>query len=90
MVMYKEPNLYDGEAGKVSVLRDERLMKQEIKLAAALALVSGAFAQTTAPEYGQCGGIGWTGATTCPAGWTCSAEGDYYSQVCLCNHEQSG
>lgn len=29
--------------------------------------------------YAQCGGTGWTGATTCCSG-TCTASGDYYSQ----------
>ncbi|KAI0095309.1 cellulose-binding beta-glucosidase [Irpex rosettiformis] len=33
-------------------------------------------------QYGQCGGIGWTGATTCISGWTCTKQNDYYSQ-CL-------
>ncbi|OJJ99200.1 hypothetical protein ASPACDRAFT_60999 [Aspergillus aculeatus ATCC 16872] len=32
--------------------------------------------------YGQCGGIGWTGATTCASGSTCTKQNDYYSQ-CL-------
>ncbi|KIO26668.1 glycoside hydrolase family 27 protein [Tulasnella calospora MUT 4182] len=32
--------------------------------------------------YGQCGGVTWTGATTCIAGWTCVYQNDYYSQ-CL-------
>ncbi|KAF7289489.1 Polygalacturonase 3 [Mycena chlorophos] len=32
------------------------------------------------PVYGQCGGIGWTGATTCAAGSVCTYENDYYSQ----------
>jgi len=32
--------------------------------------------------YGQCGGIGWTGATACVSGATCQALNDYYSQ-CL-------
>ncbi|QSZ29920.1 hypothetical protein DSL72_004438 [Monilinia vaccinii-corymbosi] len=32
--------------------------------------------------YGQCGGIGWTGATTCTAGSTCVFQNPYYSQ-CL-------
>ncbi|KFY78567.1 hypothetical protein V499_02311 [Pseudogymnoascus sp. VKM F-103] len=36
----------------------------------------------TAAKYGQCGGIGWTGPTTCASGSTCKASGDYYSQ-CL-------
>ncbi|KAF8208180.1 hypothetical protein K438DRAFT_317611 [Mycena galopus ATCC 62051] len=42
-------------------------------------LVRGVSAQT---DYGQCGGIGWTGATTCPTGWTCTYSSAYYSQ-CL-------
>jgi len=33
-------------------------------------------------KYGQCGGVGWTGATTCASGSTCTASGAYYSQ-CL-------
>ncbi|MCJ1312016.1 hypothetical protein MMC25_005690 [Agyrium rufum] len=32
-----------------------------------------------APLYGQCGGIGWQGPTTCASG-TCKASGAYYSQ----------
>ncbi|KAF9052432.1 beta-1,4-endoxylanase [Hymenopellis radicata] len=32
--------------------------------------------------WGQCGGIGWTGATTCIAGYTCTYSNDWYSQ-CL-------
>jgi len=32
--------------------------------------------------YGQCGGIGWAGATACVAGATCQVLNDYYSQ-CL-------
>ncbi|CDO72307.1 Glycoside Hydrolase Family 74 / Carbohydrate-Binding Module Family 1 protein [Trametes cinnabarina] len=32
------------------------------------------------PVYGQCGGIGWTGATACAAGSTCVAQNPYYSQ----------
>lgn len=34
-----------------------------------------------APLYGQCGGQGWTGATTCASG-TCKVSNPYYSQ-CL-------
>ncbi|KAI0069947.1 acetyl xylan esterase [Panus rudis PR-1116 ss-1] len=33
-------------------------------------------------EWGQCGGIGWTGPTTCVAGTVCTKLNDYYSQ-CL-------
>ncbi|KAI8992889.1 alpha/beta-hydrolase [Trametes punicea] len=41
-------------------------------------LVSLAAAQS--PVWGQCGGIGWTGPTTCVAGSVCVKENDYYSQ----------
>ncbi|KAJ7777694.1 hypothetical protein DFH07DRAFT_731107 [Mycena maculata] len=34
------------------------------------------------PVYGQCGGIGWTGSTTCSASSTCTFQNPYYSQ-CL-------
>lgn len=36
----------------------------------------------TSTDYGQCGGIGYTGPTKCPSGWTCKAANAYYSQ-CL-------
>jgi len=35
-----------------------------------------------AAHYAQCGGIGWTGATTCVSPYTCTELNDYYSQ-CL-------
>lgn len=44
------------------------------------ALIPLAIAQS--PEWGQCGGIGWTGPTTCVAGTTCVESNPYYSQ-CL-------
>ncbi|KAH9484982.1 putative alpha-galactosidase B [Psilocybe cubensis] len=30
--------------------------------------------------YGQCGGQGWTGGTTCTSGWQCVYSNPYYSQ----------
>jgi len=36
----------------------------------------------TVPQWGQCGGIGYTGATACVSGFTCKALNPYYSQ-CL-------
>lgn len=45
-----------------------------------LTCFSSVFAQQSG--YGQCGGIGWTGATTCIGGWTCTSLNDYYYQ-CL-------
>ncbi|EJD45568.1 hypothetical protein AURDEDRAFT_165425 [Auricularia subglabra TFB-10046 SS5] len=32
------------------------------------------------PAWAQCGGIGWTGATTCVSGHACVAQNQYYSQ----------
>jgi len=36
----------------------------------------------TIAEYGQCGGLTWTGSGTCVTGTTCKYSSDYYSQ-CL-------
>ncbi|KAI3401070.1 hypothetical protein diail_214 [Diaporthe ilicicola] len=44
------------------------------------AFIAGALAQGAA--YAQCGGTGWTGATTCVSGYTCTYSNQYYSQ-CL-------
>lgn len=41
-------------------------------------LATGALAQSSA--YGQCGGTGWTGATTCVSGYICTYQNDWYSQ----------
>ncbi|CAE6421303.1 unnamed protein product [Rhizoctonia solani] len=49
-------------------------------LLAASVFFSTALSQSTAPLYGQCGGIGWSGATTCVAGSTCTKLNDFYSQ----------
>ncbi|KAK6353654.1 hypothetical protein TWF696_005616 [Orbilia brochopaga] len=53
-------------------------MAKKVILGLALAAVVSA----QAPAYGQCGGAGWTGPTTCVSGWTCVYSNDYYSQ-CL-------
>ncbi|KAL1952140.1 hypothetical protein VTO73DRAFT_1289 [Trametes versicolor] len=45
-----------------------------------LLLTCSAFAQQSV--YQQCGGIGWTGGTTCATGSVCTKQNDYYSQ-CL-------
>jgi len=49
-------------------------------LIASTAFIAGALAQGAA--YAQCGGQGWTGATTCVSGYTCTYSNQYYSQ-CL-------
>ncbi|CAD6440267.1 a4d1e733-b7c2-4844-9ae4-1dad932047d2 [Sclerotinia trifoliorum] len=55
-------------------------MKVPTPLYTILPLVSTATAQGVA--YAQCGGKGWTGATTCVGGYVCTYSSEYYSQ-CL-------
>jgi len=43
---------------------------------------SGGGSTTGIGHWGQCGGIGWTGGTTCASGYSCTYFSDYYSQ-CL-------
>jgi len=35
-------------------------------------------AQALVPAWGQCGGIGWTGETTCVPGFKCTKVNDFY------------
>ncbi|CAL1707125.1 unnamed protein product [Somion occarium] len=48
----------------------------------ALALGLSPFVRAAQPEWAQCGGIGWTGDTTCVSGTVCTKLNDYYFQ-CL-------
>jgi len=49
----------------------------------AAAIVAGAsLAAAQVPAWGQCGGIGFSGSTTCVSGYTCKYSNPYYSQ-CL-------
>ncbi|EJD54133.1 hypothetical protein AURDEDRAFT_53043 [Auricularia subglabra TFB-10046 SS5] len=48
----------------------------------ALVALLPAFVAAQSAVWGQCGGIGWTGATTCVSGSACVKQNDYYSQ-CL-------
>ncbi|KAJ1300408.1 hypothetical protein OPQ81_005228 [Rhizoctonia solani] len=43
---------------------------------------SSALASGTVAQYGQCGGLTYTGPTTCASPFTCKKSNDYYSQ-CL-------
>ncbi|KAJ5930628.1 endo-beta-1-4-glucanase B [Penicillium verhagenii] len=43
---------------------------------------TGSTSTAAASHYAQCGGIGWTGATTCASPYTCQVQNAYYSQ-CL-------
>ncbi|OHF02109.1 endoglucanase B [Colletotrichum orchidophilum] len=55
-------------------------MRSDVSFAVLYALVRTTSAQQS--PYGQCGGAGWTGPTTCTAGWHCEKTNDWYSQ-CL-------
>ncbi|KAL4261276.1 Beta-xylanase [Pleurotus pulmonarius] len=55
-------------------------MKLTLAFSSLLALLPLATAQQG--SWAQCGGIGWTGGTTCISGWTCIYVNDWYSQ-CL-------
>ena len=48
----------------------------------ARATTSAVASSGTVAKYGQCGGSGYTGPTTCAAGTTCTVSNEYYSQ-CL-------
>ncbi|KAF4548256.1 Pectate lyase-like protein 8 [Elsinoe fawcettii] len=54
-------------------------MKYSITFTAALLSATVA---AQAPLYGQCGGINWTGSTSCVSGATCVSSSEFYSQ-CL-------
>ncbi|KDR71449.1 hypothetical protein GALMADRAFT_229442 [Galerina marginata CBS 339.88] len=61
-------------------------MKLSFKATASAALLTLApyvLAQTTVPQWGQCGGIGWTGPTVCAAGFTCICSGSPWYWNCL-------
>jgi len=45
----------------------------------AIILLAGA-AHAQQGAYGQCGGVSWTGATTCVSGYVCTYSSEYYSQ----------
>jgi len=45
-----------------------------------VAAAAGSAAAASAPAYAQCGGNGFTGATSCVAGYHCAAQNDWYSQ----------
>ncbi|TFK77271.1 endoglucanase [Pluteus cervinus] len=47
-----------------------------------LVFVAASVALAQQPLYAQCGGVGWTGGSTCASGSVCTALNDYYSQ-CL-------
>ncbi|KAG9020562.1 hypothetical protein FS837_008087, partial [Tulasnella sp. UAMH 9824] len=53
-----------------------------------LVVVGGLLAVGTSAQQSayadQCGGIGWTGATTCVAGYTCVYQNDWYEVFSMC------
>nr|ACH91035.1 cellulase [Talaromyces funiculosus] len=53
-------------------------MLRYLSIVAATAILTGVEAQQSV--WGQCGGQGWSGATSCAAGSTCSTLNPYYAQ----------
>ncbi|KAF3909537.1 Exoglucanase-6A [Arthrobotrys entomopaga] len=51
-----------------------------MKQSTLLLLAGAVLASAQSPLYGQCGGIGWNGPTSCVSGSTCVFSNDYYSQ----------
>ncbi|KAG9700558.1 carbohydrate-binding module family 1 protein, partial [Aureobasidium melanogenum] len=58
------------------------MVKSTQAAAPATSAASSGSGSGTAPHWGQCGGQGWTGPTTCVSGTTCKVQNDWYSQ-CL-------
>ncbi|KAF8655053.1 hypothetical protein AX16_003254 [Volvariella volvacea WC 439] len=56
------------------------MAKLTVAFSSLLALIPIVTAQSG--PWGQCGGQGWTGPTTCVSGWVCTYVNDWYSQ-CL-------
>ncbi|THU85736.1 beta-1,4-endoxylanase [Dendrothele bispora CBS 962.96] len=54
------------------------MSRLSVLFATLLVFVTKATAQS--PVWGQCGGIGWTGATSCASGSACQVVNPYYSQ----------
>ncbi|KAG2011085.1 chitin deacetylase [Coprinopsis cinerea AmutBmut pab1-1] len=52
------------------------------KSAPFFALLLASFASAQSGPYGQCGGQGWSGSTSCVSGYTCTVLNDWYHQ-CL-------
>ncbi|KIO19215.1 polysaccharide lyase family 1 protein [Tulasnella calospora MUT 4182] len=55
---------------------------KSISLASLVVAIGSAKFALGVAEYGQCGGSGWTGDTTCDSGLTCVYQNDWYYQ-CL-------
>ncbi|KAG9667299.1 carbohydrate-binding module family 1 protein, partial [Aureobasidium melanogenum] len=58
------------------------MVKTSEAAAPATSAASSGSSSGTAAHWGQCGGQGWTGPTTCISGTTCKVQNDWYSQ-CL-------
>ncbi|KAI0782761.1 cellobiohydrolase II [Abortiporus biennis] len=54
-------------------------MKSSAALYSLLAILP-ALINAQSPVWGQCGGIGWSGSTSCVSGSVCTELNDYYSQ----------
>ncbi|KAF7354147.1 Mannan endo-1,4-beta-mannosidase F [Mycena venus] len=60
-----------------TISSSENMRRQALLLAILCASAMG-----SVPEWGQCGGLGWTGETDCATGFVCVEQNEWYSQ-CL-------
>jgi len=66
---------YGGTTGPITTSRPVSITSTTTRTTTTTSAPGG-----TAPHYGQCGGIGWTGPTVCASPYKCVKNGDYYSQ----------
>ncbi|KAF8609380.1 beta-glucosidase [Ceratobasidium sp. AG-I] len=71
-----------GQPGSVRVDPPNGTMAKSTWPTLSVCLIWIQFALAQQPLYAQCGGIGWSGGTTCVSGATCTKLNDYYYQ-CL-------
>ncbi|KAG8908999.1 hypothetical protein FRB99_000102 [Tulasnella sp. 403] len=75
--------LVEDELGKCPIPSNERIRKRRNSMKYSLPLAALAIGTSAQQQgWGQCGGNGWTGPTTCLAGWVCTYNNAWYSQ-CL-------
>ncbi|KAG8846134.1 hypothetical protein FRB91_001134 [Serendipita sp. 411] len=70
------------KASRITAYHHYRFRVSSMKIRApailGISIIPAALSQS--PAYGQCGGINWTGPTTCVSGYTCQYSNDWYSQ----------
>ncbi|KAG8782482.1 hypothetical protein FRC12_020772 [Ceratobasidium sp. 428] len=76
------PRIYPGFGGSTSPPGTTTSKPTQTGVTSVAPTTTAAPPSGGAAHYAQCGGIGWTGATTCQSPYTCNKVNDYYFQ-CL-------